>query len=112
VVDRLFVALDRPATCPHGFAIPDVADHDLPATPPLYELGVGDVARVAVSGSTDGEIVSFLEDLGVVPGAEVRVMEKHPFDGPLVVEVGGQTRTLGERVARQVYVTRTLPAGT
>ena len=46
--------------------------------------------------------------LGVVPGAEVRVVEKHPFDGPLVVEIHGQSRTLGERVARQVYVTRTL----
>jgi DtxR family Mn-dependent transcriptional regulator len=109
VVDRLYIALDRPATCPHGFAIPDVADRDLPATPPLYDLAVGDVARVAVSGSTDGAIVSFLEGLGVVPGAEVHVVEKHPFDGPLVVEVGGQTRTLGERVARQVYVTRTVP---
>jgi DtxR family Mn-dependent transcriptional regulator len=63
---------------------------------------------VAVSGSTESEIVTFLEDLGVVPGAEVRVIEKHPFDGPLVVEVAGKTRTLGERVARQVYVTRTL----
>ena len=108
VVDRLFVALHRPATCPHGFPIPDVADNDLPATPQLYSLEPGDVARVAVSGSTDGDIVSFLQDLGVIPGAEVRVVEKHPFDGPLVVEVGGQTRTLGERVARQVYVTRTV----
>jgi DtxR family Mn-dependent transcriptional regulator len=107
VVDRLFVALHRPTTCPHGFPIPDVADRDLPATPQLYELTAGDVARVAVSGSTESEIVTFLEDLGVVPGAEVRVIEKHPFDGPLVVEVAGQTRTLGERVARQVYVTRT-----
>src|SRR5687768_9397545 len=108
VVDRLFVALDRPKTCPHGFAIPDEADRDLPATPQLYDLSVGDVAHVAVSGSTENEIVTFLEDLGVVPGAEVRVIEKHPFDGPLVVEVAGMTRTLGERVARQVYVTRTL----
>ena len=108
VVDRLFVALDRPKTCPHGFAIPDEADHDLPETPQLYDLSVGDVARVAVSGSTENDIVTFLEDLGVVPGAEVRVIEKHPFDGPLVVEVAGNTRTLGERVARQVYVTRTL----
>lgn len=108
VVDRLFVALDRPKTCPHGFAIPDEADHDLPETPQLYDLAVGDVARVAVSGSTENDIVTFLEDLGVVPGAEVRVIEKHPFDGPLVVEVAGHTRTLGERVARQVYVTRTL----
>ena len=108
VEDRLFVALDRPKTCPHGFAIPDEADHDLPETPQLYDLSVGDVAHVAVSGSTENEIVTFLEDLGVVPGAEVRVIEKHPFDGPLVVEVAGKSRTLGERVARQVYVTRTL----
>ena len=108
VVDRLFVALDRPKTCPHGFAIPDEADRDLPETPQLYDLAPGDVARVAVSGSTENEIVTFLEDLGVVPGAEVRVIEKHPFDGPLVVEVAGKTRTLGERVARQVYVTRTV----
>jgi DtxR family Mn-dependent transcriptional regulator len=112
VVDRLFVALDRPATCPHGFPIPDVADNDLPATPQLYSLQPGDVATVAVSGSTEGDIVTFLENLGVVPGAEVRVVEKHPFDGPLVVEVEGQSRTLGERVARQVYVTRTLPSRT
>src|SRR4029450_2474996 len=80
----------------------------LPATPQLYELTAGDVAHVAVSGSTESEIVTFLEDLGVVPGAEGRVIEKHPFDGPLVVEVAGKPRTLGERVARQVYVTRTL----
>jgi len=108
VVDRLFVALDRPATCPHGFPIPAATDLDLPNTPQLYDLAVGDVARVAVSGNTETEILQFLEDLGVVPGAEVHVLEKHPFDGPLVVEVAGQTRTLGERVARRVYVTRTI----
>jgi DtxR family transcriptional regulator, Mn-dependent transcriptional regulator len=110
VVDRLFIALDRPTTCPHGFPIPAAADRDLPNTPQLYDLAVGDVARVAVSGNTETEILQFLEDLGVVPGAEVRVLEKHPFDGPLVVEVAGQTRTLGERVARRVYVTRPVDA--
>jgi hypothetical protein len=45
-----------------------------------------------------------------VPGVQVTVVEKHPFDGPLVVEIDGQTRTIGERVARQVYVTRRIPA--
>jgi hypothetical protein len=40
---------------------------------------------------------------------QVTVVEKHPFDGPLVVLVDGQTRTIGERVARQVYVTRRIP---
>jgi DtxR family Mn-dependent transcriptional regulator len=106
VTDRLYTALHRPATCPHGFPIPRPEDADLPATPELYDLEPGDLAEIAVSGSTDAEIVSFLETLGVRPGIEVRVVEKHPFDGPLVVEVDGQTRTLGERVARQVYVTK------
>jgi DtxR family Mn-dependent transcriptional regulator len=109
VTQRLFVALHRPETCPHGFPIPQPEAADLPNTPELYELEPGDVAEVAVSGSTDAEILSFLGTLGVVPGVEVTVVEKHPFDGPLVVEIDGHTRTIGERVARQVYVTRTIP---
>ncbi|MGE3619977.1 MAG: metal-dependent transcriptional regulator [Acidimicrobiia bacterium] len=106
VLDRLYIALHRPATCPHGFPIPTPTDGDLPATPELYALEPGDTAEVALSGSTDPELVAFLETLGLVPGAEVQVLEKHPFDGPIVVSVGGQDRTLGERVARQIYVTR------
>jgi DtxR family Mn-dependent transcriptional regulator len=107
VTERLYTALHRPTTCPHGFPIPQPEDADLPATPELYELEPGDIAEIAVSGSTDAEIVTFLETLGVRPGVEVAVIEKHPFDGPLVVEVDGSSRTLGERVARQVYVTNT-----
>jgi DtxR family transcriptional regulator, Mn-dependent transcriptional regulator len=106
VIERLYVALHRPTTCPHGFPIPDKADPEVPATPELYQLAVGEVAEVALSGSTDPDLVEFLADLGLVPGAEVEVREKHPFDGPLVVEVGGHVRTLGERVARQIFVTR------
>ncbi len=106
VLERLFVALHQPVTCPHGFPIPSAEDGELPATPALYALEPGDVAEVALSGSTDPELVTFLGTLGLVPGVEVVVVEKHPFDGPLVVKVDGQDRTLGERVARQIYVTR------
>jgi len=106
VLDRLFVALHRPDTCPHGFPIPSIDDAELPATPDLYALEPGEVAEVALSGSTDPELVAFLGTLGLVPGVEVVVVEKHPFDGPLVVTVDGQDRTLGEKVARQIYVNR------
>jgi DtxR family Mn-dependent transcriptional regulator len=106
VVSRLFVALDRPTTCPHGFPIPEPEDDEVAATPPLYALEPGDVAEVAMPSRTDPELVQFLETLGVVPGATVEIIEKHPFDGPLVVSVGGHARTIGERVARQIYVNR------
>jgi len=105
VEDRMFVALHRPATCPHGFPIPALEAVDIPAMPPLYALEPGDVATVAVPGSTDPEVVAFLDTLGLRPGVSVEVREKHPFDGPLVLRVDGKDRTLGATVANQVFVT-------
>jgi DtxR family Mn-dependent transcriptional regulator len=104
VEDRLYVALDRPTTCPHGFPIPDPDVIDIPDMPPLYALEPGETAIVAVPGSTDPEIVTFLDTLGLRPGIRVRVQEKHPFDGPLVLRVDGSDRTISEKVARQIYV--------
>jgi DtxR family Mn-dependent transcriptional regulator len=106
VEDRMYMALDRPATCPHGFPIPEPATSEIPVLPPLYALEPGDEAVVAVPGSTDPAVVDFLDTLGLRPGVRVRVREKHPFDGPLVVVVDGEDRTVGERIARQIFVTR------
>ena len=104
VEDRLFVALDRPAACPHGFPIPAKETAEMPEMPPLYALEPGDTAIVAVPGSTDPEIVEFLGTLGLRPGVRVEIKEKHPFDGPLVLRVDGKDRTLGATVANQVFV--------
>src|SRR4051812_37818018 len=104
VEDRMYVALDRPSTCPHGFPIPELDTAEIPDMPPLYQLEAGDVAVVAISGSTEPDMVAFLDTLGLHPGVRVEVLEKHPFDGPMVLEVDGNRRTLGEKVARQIYV--------
>ena len=104
VEDRLFVALHRPGTCPHGFPIPEPDVVEMPEMPPLYALEPGDIAEVAVPGSTDPELVEFLETLGVRPGVSIEVIEKHPFDGPVVLRVDGKDRTIGEKIANQIYV--------
>ena len=104
VEDRIFLALHRPETCPHGFPIPAKEQLDIPAMPPLYDLEPGDAAIVAVPGSTDPEIIEFLDTLGLRPGVRIDVKEKHPFDGPLVLRVDGKERTLGSTVANQVFV--------
>jgi len=113
VENRLYVALDRPASCPHGFPIPASEEvGEIPAMPPLYNLEPGDVAVVAVPGSTDPDLIEFLGTLGLRPGVTVEVVEKHPFDGPVVVRVDGQDRTVGDRVARQIYVMKNPPVET
>src|SRR3954447_23887230 len=106
VEDRLFVALDRPSTCPHGFPIPEPEVAEIPEMPPLYALEPGDVAVVAISGSTDPDVVAFLDTLGLRPGARIEVREKHPFDGPIVLRVAGEDRTVSQRVAQQIFVTK------
>ena len=106
VEDRMFVALDRPATCPHGFPIPDPDVVEIPEMPPLYALEPGDVAEVAVPGSTEADVIAFLDTLGLRPGVRVAVKEKHPFDGPLVLTVEGQDRTVSQKVANQIFVTK------
>lgn len=72
--------------------------------PSLYALEPGDVAVVAVPGSTDPAVVKFLDTLGLRPGVQVEVKEKHPFEGPLVLRVGADDRTVGEKVASQIFV--------
>lgn len=104
VEDRLFEVLGQPETCPHGFPIPSSRAGDLPGLPPLASLEPGDVAKVAVPGSTDPALVEFLDSMGLRPGVQVEMREKHPFDGPLVVRIEGNDRTLGRPVALQVFV--------
>ena len=110
VEDRMFVAMDRPATCPHGWPIPAPDVSDIPEMPSLYALEPGDMAVVAVPGSTDPEVVEFLDTLGLRPGVEVEVREKHPFYGPLVLRVAGMERTIGEKVASQIFVRLVTPS--
>src|SRR5438132_7261988 len=93
VEERLYVALDRPEACPHGFPIPAKEQADIEALPPLYALEPGDAALVAVPGSTDPDVIEFLETIGLRPGVRVEVQEKQPFDGPLVLRVDGVERT-------------------
>jgi DtxR family transcriptional regulator, Mn-dependent transcriptional regulator len=104
VEDRMFVAMDRPATCPHGFPIPEPDVSHIPEMPTLYALEPGAEAVVAMPGSTDPAVVKFLDAMGLRPGVRVEIKEKHPFDGPLVMRVAGEDRTIGEKVASQIFV--------
>ncbi len=104
VEDRLFEKLGRPTTCPHGFPIPDAETDRIQQVPSLDQLKVGDAGVVALSGSTEPEIVAFLDSIGIRPGATIEVIEKHPFDGPIVVKVEGRDRTVGERLAENIFV--------
>jgi DtxR family Mn-dependent transcriptional regulator len=104
--ERIAAALNHPASDPHGAPIPmkdgTVARLD---TRVLTILAEGESAVVTlVSDDTNQELLCYLADLGVIPGAQLTVVETAPFDGPITVEIGGERQVVGHKAATAVYV--------
>ncbi|HJR92608.1 MAG TPA: metal-dependent transcriptional regulator [Acidimicrobiia bacterium] len=104
VVGRLFAALRRPTTCPHGFPIPEDEAEEVDQLPTLADIDLGREVEVALPGTTHSDVVAFLDTLGIRPGARVTVRERQPFEGPVVVDVDGHERLIGNTLAREIYV--------
>lgn len=104
--DRLDAALGFPTTDPHGAPIP-TKDGTIttPLTQRLWHVAPGSTVTVAEVADEDAALLTYLKDLGLIPGALVDVLAKAPFDGPLHIRVGTNEYALGETVTRAVSVT-------
>ena len=49
-------------------------------------------------------MLRFLSDRGITPGVEIVVTGRQPFDGPLLVEVGGVEHALGAELVRRIRI--------
>lgn len=88
LVDRMAAAIGEPATDPHGAPIPTrEGTVEAPCLLPLIDVAVGAVARVRRVGDRDAERLRYLAELGITPGADVRVVARAPFDGPLTLRI-------------------------
>ncbi|GAC1490676.1 MAG: metal-dependent transcriptional regulator [Vulcanimicrobiaceae bacterium] len=103
---RLVAFLGDPKTCPHGHPIPpsDLSDPERPGVP-LAQLEMG--AETTVYGVTEelSEMLRYLGEIGLRPGAEIVVLEKAPLGGPITVRVGGERQhAISLELARMVTV--------
>jgi DtxR family Mn-dependent transcriptional regulator len=87
---RISAALGDPERDPHGDPIPS---RDLRMPPDhsirLTELGAGQEAVVSRVHSQDPDLLRHLGQLGVTPGAEVKVLDLPQEGQPISLEVGG-----------------------
>jgi len=110
LADRISAALGDPKYDPHGDPIPSKGG-TLPPEDNLLQLSemregqTGIVRRVI---DHDAEMLRYLAGMGVQPGAQVMLLEKAPFDGPLHVRVGRDgnsgSHALGRIVSEQVFI--------
>jgi DtxR family transcriptional regulator, Mn-dependent transcriptional regulator len=105
VEDRLVALLGDPATCPHGHPVPP-RDLSEPVRTGVPLAQVDEGRRAVVSGVTDEvpEILRYLGEVGLRPGAPVRIVEKAPLGGPVTVEVGETRHAISLELARMVIV--------
>jgi len=101
--------LNYPRTCPHGNPLPGVEQADTGAVP-LATLAAGTrgtVTRIHEEAEEDLQLLTFLEDHGVKPGAPLEVTEAAHFNGTISVRVAERPVVVGERSAGYIYVSPT-----
>jgi DtxR family transcriptional regulator, Mn-dependent transcriptional regulator len=97
--------LGNPTHDPHGDPIPS-ADLQMPDEPTrsLAELEPGACGTFVRVSDSDPEMLRYLAERDIAPGAEVRVEDKQPFGGPLFVAINDQTHVLGGQLAGAMRV--------
>ena len=108
---RIFEALGRPVVDPHGDPIPTLEG----TVPPEYAAGAAtqqalaqlaerDRAIVRQVPSADPEKLRYLAAIGLVPGAEVELLERYPFGGGVRLRVGpgGPEQVISRDLAAEI----------
>lgn len=92
LVDRMAEALGHPRFDPHGDPIP-AADGtmEVPAYVAVPDLVAGEPMTLHRVQTGDADRLRYIADAGLVPGAEVTLVSREPFDGPVTVRVGGES---------------------
>lgn len=107
VVEALEKLLKNPKKCPHGNPIPTSAGKVMEAKlDPLDRLKPAERGILEKIVGEKADLLRYLASLGLVPGVSVRVEEKAPFDGPIIVNVRGSRYALGQQVASLIRVRR------
>ena len=109
LIERMAAALGDPEQDPHGAPIPTRDGRVEEATfRSLAEGAQGERLRVRRVEDENAARLRYLAELGIRPGALVRILDKAPFDGPITLWVddagGGATRAIGVGLAQQVFV--------
>jgi len=97
--------LGNPTHDPHGDPIP-TADGEIDERRhrPLADLEPGERGTFARVSDSDPEMLRYLSERGIAPGARLRVLERQPFDGPLLVRFSSGDHALGGELVRMMRV--------
>ena len=105
--DRIARVLGDPEFDPHGHPIPR-RDGTIPkrSDTSLVHMAPGTSARVSRVSDQDPEMLQYLSRIGIKPGVRLHMVERGPFDGPLMLRVADdrEIHAFGPRLAAAIRV--------
>ncbi len=112
-VDRMDTLLGHPTEDPHGDPIPNKAGGIVTlVSEPLSTILPGQQVIVQRVSDEQPDLLRYLAELGLVPGALVKVEAVAPYGGVYTIRIGEQTHAVGDVVTQAVLVRPiTLDAG-
>jgi DtxR family Mn-dependent transcriptional regulator len=110
VENAILAKLGGEATCPHGNPIPGTKSaipwSDLKAVADMASGENGKLTRLLEDVELDHDVLKYLEDHQLMPGADLKIVERAP-DGTITLEVADTRVSLGSALADNLWV---LPA--
>lgn len=105
LIDRMDEMAGFPKRCPHGEPIPS-KDGFMPVIDdrPLAEWPEKTVACVSRVKTHDPEKLRYLASVHLMPGSELTITARSPFNGPVHLICAGNSFVLGSELAGELYV--------
>ena len=104
-VERMDALLEHPTEDPHGDPIPNKGGGVVVArSQPLSTVSPGQQVIVQRVSDDHPDLLRYLSELGLIPGALVQVVAVAPYGGVYTVRIGEQTHAIGDTVTQAVLV--------
>jgi len=108
LIEHMAKALEDPRHDPHGAPIPTPSG-EIEATDfvTLADTPLGTSVHIRAVADEDPERLRYMEAKGLVPGVQLRVLEREPPSGPVTVVVGGTggpSQVVGRELANRIFV--------
>lgn len=102
---RIAAALGHPSRDPHGDPIPS-ADLQMPAdgSIPLSTLRPPEKATVIRVEAGDSSLLRYLNELGLIPGNNISIINYSPFDGNLKININDREVVVGPSITNNIFV--------
>ena len=112
VEESVCTLLGHPKECPHGLPIPlgscckQRISTISSIIAPVTELDIGEIGTIAYISSQDNREMDKLLAFGILPGNLIKLHQRMPRNGPVVIQIDETQVALEKEIADQISVRR------